>query len=64
MKISVIGAGAFGTSLANLFAGFSEEILILTSSDEKKNDINFHSMNSAVFQGKILRKNLKAVSSL
>jgi glycerol-3-phosphate dehydrogenase (NAD(P)+) len=66
MKISVIGAGAFGTSLGNIFAKAfkDQEILILTSCFEKKNEINSCLSNKKYFSEFVLEKNLRATNDL
>ena len=50
MKISVIGAGAFGTALGNLFASSNQEVLIFSSCGEKIDEINNNSTNKKYCQ--------------
>lgn len=62
MKIHVIGAGNWGTTLANIFSK-KNEVLLWTSSQEFADEINNTRENKRYIKGLILNGNLLAVKS-
>ncbi|MCK9224133.1 MAG: NAD(P)-dependent glycerol-3-phosphate dehydrogenase [Candidatus Muirbacterium halophilum] len=65
MNILVIGAGAWGTTIANLLSEKSENnVKLWCYEKELSNHINEHNENIFYMKGKSLNKNLKAVNDL
>ena len=63
-KIGIIGAGAWGTALAQVLAGNDHEILIWAREPEVVTDINENNQNSRFLPGIDLRSNIQATESL
>jgi glycerol-3-phosphate dehydrogenase (NAD(P)+) len=63
MRISIIGGGAFGTSLANALKK-EHQILIYTRNQQVIADINQKRKNVSYFPNKILSKKIKATNSI
>ena len=63
MKIGIIGAGQFGTSIGNCLASKkSNTVYLFTRNLNKQDEINLHHKNSLIFPNKILNERLKATS--
>mgnify|MGYP003308471719 CR=1 FL=1 len=63
MNIIVLGAGTFGTSIANeLAVNTANKVLIYSSNQQKVDEINSEHTNKSCFPNKSLIKNLKATS--
>lgn len=63
MNIIVLGAGTFGTSIANeLAVNTANKVLIYSSNQQKVDEINREHTNKSCFPNKSLIKNLKATS--
>ncbi len=64
LKISVLGAGAWGTTIANLLSEKGFNVMIWAKEKEVAKNINEHSENSIFLKGIKLSKNLKASNDL
>jgi glycerol-3-phosphate dehydrogenase (NAD(P)+) len=64
MRVGVIGAGAWGTALANLLASKGEEVVIWAFEPEVADQINNYKDNRAYLPGAYLDERLRAVSDL
>lgn len=64
MKISVLGAGSWGTALANVLAGKGEEVLLWARSAEVAADVNERAANSRYLPGQALCPALRADTDL
>lgn len=64
MNISVIGAGSWGTTLANLLAEKGYKVKIWAYEDETRNNINNNHENKQYLPGIILSKNIIALENL
>ncbi len=64
MKVGVIGAGAWGTALADLLASKGEEVTIWAYEPEVAEQINEYKDNRVYLPGAYLDKRLKATSDL
>ncbi len=62
IKVAVLGAGAWGTALANLLAQQSEQVLLWAYEAEVVEQINQQHQNQTFFPDVVLPDNLKAVS--
>ncbi len=62
-KIIVIGAGAWGTAIANLLAQNSNEVLLSANRLETINEINDHNSNGRFLPQVKLHKNLQAIGN-
>lgn len=62
--IAVLGAGAWGSSLAKLLAEKEYDTVIWALEDEVAEEINSHGTNSVYIKGVEFPKNLKATSNL
>ena len=63
MKIGIIGAGSFGTSIGNCLASKkSNKVYLFTRNLNKQDEINLHHKNSLIFPNKILNERLKATT--
>lgn len=60
-KIVVIGAGSWGTAIANLLAQNSNEVLLSANRVETINEINNHHSNNRFLPNIKLHKNLQAI---
>lgn len=61
IKIAIIGAGKFGTAMANsLSSKDSNQVTLFTRSETKCSDINDNCRNTIAFPNQSLRKNIKA----
>jgi glycerol-3-phosphate dehydrogenase (NAD(P)+) len=60
-KILVIGAGAWGTAIANLIAKNQHQVLLLTNSKQKAQEINKKKVNQKYLPNVKLAKNLSAI---
>ncbi len=63
-KIGVIGAGAFGTALANVLGKSGNVVLLFDTNKAVIDDINKNHKNSAHWPDLLLSKKIKAVSNL
>jgi glycerol-3-phosphate dehydrogenase (NAD(P)+) len=64
LQVGVIGAGAWGTALANLLAENGHEVTVWAFEPEVADEINQHHENRTFFPGFELPANLKATNSL
>ncbi len=64
MKIAVIGAGSWGTTLANLLASRGEQVMLWAWEQEVASQINSRQLNELFLPGVELSGNLKATSEL
>ena len=64
MRVGVIGAGAWGTALANLLASKGEEVVIWAFEPEVADQINHYKDNRAYLPGAYLDERLRATSDL
>ncbi len=64
LKISVLGAGSWGTALAGLLASKGYDVTIWAYEDEVCRQINEESENSTYLPGFKLSTNLKATNSI
>ena len=63
MNILVLGAGTFGTAIANeLSVNTSNKVLLYSRNQKKVDEINSQNTNTSCFPNKQLRKNLKATN--
>lgn len=63
MDIVVLGAGVFGTAIANeLAVNTSNNVLLYSRNQKKVDEINYHNTNKSCFPNKQLNKNLHATS--
>ena len=63
MNIIVLGAGSFGTAIANeLVVNLDNKVKLFSSNQSKVDEINFESTNKSCFPNKELHKKLKATS--
>ena len=63
MNIIVIGAGVFGTAIANeLSVNTTNKVLLYSRNQKKVDEINSHNTNTACFPNKQLTKHLHATS--
>ncbi len=46
MKISIVGAGTWGTALSQVLTDNGHDVLLYTNIEECKNDINLNHKNS------------------
>ena len=61
MKIIVLGAGSFGTAIANeLSLNPKNKVILFSSNKSKVKEINSFHTNTSCFPNKILSKELKA----
>jgi glycerol-3-phosphate cytidylyltransferase len=61
MKIIVLGAGAFGTAIANeLSENTKNNVILFSRNKDKVYEINLHNTNKSCFPNKYLTKNLTA----
>lgn len=63
-KIVIVGAGSFGTAIANLLAKKNNEVLIWDINKDIIDDINENRINSKFFPDVILHKNIKGIHTL
>lgn len=63
-KITILGAGAWGTALATLFAHKATEVLVWAYEKEIANEINYDHTNVRFLPEKKLALNIKATSEL
>lgn len=63
-RVSIVGAGGWGTALANLLANKGFDVLIWAYEQEVVNEINLTHTNSTYINGISLSHNLKATNSL
>lgn len=63
-KVSVIGAGSWGTALAFVLAENGHDVLIWGRREEQTNEINKHHSNQAYLKNCTLPESLKATSNL
>ena len=65
MNILVLGAGTFGTAIANeLSVNTSNKVLLYSRNQKKVDEINFQNTNKSCFPNKQLNKNLQATSNI
>ena len=64
MKISILGAGSWGTALANVLAGKGEEAWLWSRSKEVAADVNERRANSRYLPGQALSPALRAETDL
>tara|TARA_B100001250_G_scaffold213982_1_gene183548 strand:- start:29684 stop:30652 length:969 start_codon:yes stop_codon:yes gene_type:complete len=65
MNIIVLGAGVFGTSIANeLAVNISNKVLLYSRNQNKVDEINSHNTNKSCFPNKQLNKQLQATSDI
>lgn len=64
MKIGVVGAGSWGTTLANLLTGNGHEVTIWARESEVVSDINEHRENRTFLPGHRLEKSLRATGEI
>ena len=64
MKIAVIGAGSWGTTLADLLAARGEQVMLWAWEDEVAGQINTQRRNELFLPGVELSSNLRATSEL
>lgn len=64
MKISILGAGSWGTALANVLAGKGEEVLLWARGAEVAADVNERAVNSRYLPGQALCPALRADTDL
>lgn len=64
MKISILGAGSWGTALANVLAGKGEEAWLWARSKEVAADVNERRANSRYLPGQALSPALRAETDL
>lgn len=64
MKISVIGAGSWGTAIAQVIASNGYQVLLYARNSEQKDSINKNNLNSIYFPEFKLSKKIKASDSL
>ncbi|MGE4441923.1 MAG: NAD(P)H-dependent glycerol-3-phosphate dehydrogenase [Desulfomicrobium sp.] len=64
MKISILGAGSWGTALANVLAGKGEEARLWARSEDVARDVNERSLNSRYLPGQALSPGLRADTDL
>ena len=63
MNIIVLGAGSFGTAIANeLVVNLDNKVKLFSSNQSKVDEINIESTNKSCFPNKQLHKKLKATS--
>lgn len=63
MKIAVIGAGAFGTALANVIKN-DHEIVLYSRNKELADSINATRRNGSIFPHKLLSKKIKCTAAI
>lgn len=63
-KVSVIGAGSWGTALAQLISAQSESVLLIPRSAEMAEHINHHSKNPQYLTSLPLKENIKASTEI
>ena len=63
-RIGVLGAGAWGTTIANLLSKKNDEILIWAREEKIVNSINRNHINKEFLSGIKLNENIKASSNL
>ncbi len=63
-KISILGAGAFGTSIATILANNDYEVSLWAYEESVVNQINFEHENKTYFAGFKLSENITATTSL
>jgi len=63
-SISVVGAGAWGTTIANLIAGNGHKVTLWAKEKAVVTEINSHHRNSLYLKNISLHKNIKATSDL
>lgn len=64
MKLSIIGAGSFGTALANLFAKFHENVVLWVYEEDVYQDICHKRENTIFMPGIKLRENIIPTRSM
>ena len=64
MKIGIIGAGAWGTALAEVLAFNNNQVTIWSFEQEVASDINLHHKNQLYLKGVTLNKNIAATNNL
>lgn len=63
-KIGIIGAGAWGTALAQVLANNENEVLVWAREADVVQDINQNNQNSSFLEGVTLNSNIQATDSL
>ena len=65
MKNIIIGAGTFGTAIANeLLSNSSNEVVLYSNDIEKIHEINEFNTNKKIFPNKKLHYKIKATSDM
>ncbi len=64
MKISILGAGSWGTALANVLAGKGEDARLWARSEDVARDVNERRLNSRYLPGQALSPGLRADTDL
>ena len=64
LKIGVVGAGAWGTALAQVLSEDQGELLLWALESEVANDVNRHHENKLYLAGHQLRSNIRATNDL
>ena len=64
MKISILGAGSWGTALANVLAGKGEDARLWARSEDVARDVNERRLNSRYLPGQALNPGLRADTDL
>lgn len=64
MKISIIGAGSFGTALANLAASIHKEVILWVYESDVLNEILTKRENSIYMPGIVLSENIKPTQDI
>lgn len=63
-KVTVIGAGSWGSTLGHVLADNGHDVLIWTRREDQANEINQKHTNANYLPGENLSKNLKATASI
>ncbi len=64
IKVTVLGAGAWGTAIATLLAHNGYDVVLWCYEQDVANDINLNGFNSRYLPGIQLQKNIKATNNL